>query len=215
MNLAQLTTMLELQSRLNAVVNPEWVTAKYPWHRAIMVEAVEALEHYGWKWWKAAPEPDVDQIRLELVDIWHFALSMVLEYKEGDIESAAANVADYISRVEADPNAFGEVTSLGVPELFDKIVGSAGFAQQLNVGAFYQLMPRFGLSWDELYTMYIAKNVLNLFRQANGYKQGTYQKDWNGMEDNAALMTILHANPLATPDQLMVMLDSIYKETAL
>ena len=32
-----------------------------------------------------------------------------------------------------------------------------------------------------------AKQALNTLRQAYGYKQGEYIKDWNGQEDNAYL----------------------------
>jgi len=74
---AQLSTMLALQESLNAKVNPNWKLAGYAWHRAIMVEAVELLEHVGWKWWKAQ-EPNIAQARLELVDIWHFAMSLAM-----------------------------------------------------------------------------------------------------------------------------------------
>ena len=38
---------------------------------------VELLDHFGWKWWKLQPG-DLDQVRLELVDIWHFGLSDLL-----------------------------------------------------------------------------------------------------------------------------------------
>jgi hypothetical protein len=34
------------------------------------------------------------------------------------------------------------------------------------------------LPFDELYSLYIMKNCLNGFRQANGYKEGTYIKNW-------------------------------------
>lgn len=39
--------------------------------------------------------------------------------------------------------------------------------------------------------LYFGKNVLNAFRQNNGYKEGTYIKIWNGEEDNVVMMRIL------------------------
>lgn len=39
---------------------------------------------------------------------------------------------------------------------------------------------------------YFGKNVLNKFRQDNGYKEGTYNKIWNGKEDNVAMLEIVH-----------------------
>jgi hypothetical protein len=34
--------------------------------------------------------------------------------------------------------------------------------------------------------------VLNFFRQDNGYKEGTYRKEWNGREDNEYLVEIIN-----------------------
>lgn len=37
----------------------------------------------------------------------------------------------------------------------------------------------------------VAKNVLNIFRQHHGYKEGHYQKIWQGREDNEHLVEIM------------------------
>ncbi len=47
------------------------------------------------------------------------------------------------------------------------------------------------MSWEDLFVQYICKNVLNFFRQDNGYKQGTYVKQWGGKEDNEHLVEIM------------------------
>ena len=68
----KITTMLELQDSMNSKVSPDWRSAGNEWYRAIWMEASEMLEHYGWKWWKKQ-EPDAMQVKLEIVDIVHFA----------------------------------------------------------------------------------------------------------------------------------------------
>jgi len=73
----QLANMLELQNDMNSKVHADWREQDFEWYRAIWVESAELLDHYGWKWWKKQT-PDVDQIALELVDIWHFGLSLLL-----------------------------------------------------------------------------------------------------------------------------------------
>ena len=70
----QLADQLALQQTMNSTVNPEWLTANYAWHRAIMVEAVEALDHFGWKWWKKS-EPDVAQVQISVPRLSHFTFS--------------------------------------------------------------------------------------------------------------------------------------------
>lgn len=199
----QLASQLALQQTMNATVNPDWLKAGYAWHRAIMVEAVEALDHYGWKWWKKSA-PDVAQVQIELVDIWHFVLSATLVGTSGNVDWA---VDSLLGRFEGTPPhyLYGEAT----PALFDLLAGDAA-AGQFNANVFDALMRRLDFSWNQLHSMYIAKNVLNIFRQAHGYKQGTYVKEWFGKEDNVVLADLLTARPDATPEQLTEKLNSIY-----
>src|SRR5688572_7059193 len=79
----QAETMLTLQGQMNARVNPDWINAAYPYLRAVVVEGAEAMEHRGWKWWKKQ-QPDIEQLQMELVDIWHFTLSHILLEHAGD-----------------------------------------------------------------------------------------------------------------------------------
>ncbi|EPD6447732.1 dUTP diphosphatase, partial [Campylobacter coli] len=56
---------------------------------------------------------------------------------------------------------------------------------------YFILAIKCGLNLEILYKAYIGKNILNIFRQNNGYKQDTYKKIWNGREDNEVLAEIL------------------------
>jgi len=78
MNPQQIKIMLELQDSMNTKVNADWQTQGFEWYRAIWVECAELLDHYGWKWWKKQ-SPDTEQVALELIDIWHFGLSILLQ----------------------------------------------------------------------------------------------------------------------------------------
>jgi len=51
-------------------------------------------------------------------------------------------------------------------------------------------MDAAGLDFETLYVAYIGKNVLNFFRQDNGYKDGSYIKEWDGREDNEHLVEL-------------------------
>lgn len=197
----KLVTMLELQDKLNLVVNPDWLNAGYPWHRAILVETVEALNHYGWKWWKKQ-EPNLAQARMELVDVWHFMLSMALENANGDSEKAAATIESIFYTPE-------KPTDKGTLTLFDLLAGYAAEGK-ICVPAFVHLMQELSLSWDDLYDLYIGKNVLNVFRQDHGYRAGSYRKSWDGLEDNEVLAQIMHDAPDATPEELYHALSSAY-----
>jgi dimeric dUTPase (all-alpha-NTP-PPase superfamily) len=176
---AQIIEMLTLQDQINRVVNENWKELNHPWYRAAMVESIEMLEHYGFKWWKKQ-QPDMAQVQLELVDIWHFLLSHYLQTSD-DLDNIVEQLipAEHIE-TEADFRA-----------LIDRFVSELAGEHQFNITIFYQLMANVELSFESLYLQYVGKNTLNRFRQHNGYKDGTYIKIWDGLEDNEVLFKIL------------------------
>lgn len=60
--------------------------------------------------------------------------------------------------------------------------------------SYFELCASCQYSIDDLYITYLAKNCLNKFRQDHGYKDGSYKKSWNGIEDNEYLIQILLKN---------------------
>ncbi len=173
--------MLQLQDQLNRHINPNWLQANNEWYRAIWLESAELMEHYGWKWWKAQ-EHDIEQIRLELIDIWHFGLSAELVVQRGNHDLAAENMLQQLQGVVATENDFrNNVDALALYALKEKA---------LNMPAFLSLMEDAGSNFDDLYRIYVGKNVLNRFRQDHGYKDGSYIKIWQNREDNEHLAEI-------------------------
>jgi len=169
----QILTMLELQDAMNSKVNENWVDQGFAWYRAIWVECAELLDHYGWKWWKKQT-PDADQVKLELVDIWHFGLSILLLESSNEVEIAAA-VEQELSRATPSGDFREDLEAFTLATLQSK---------SFDVASFAMLMAGIDLSFDELYTRYVGKNVLNFFRQDNGYQDGSYRKQWGGKDDN-------------------------------
>ena len=74
MNAEQIKEMMDIQNELNCQLNPDWRYKGWNFRLAANVEMVEAIEHYGWKWWKHQ-EADINQVKMEMVDIFHFLLS--------------------------------------------------------------------------------------------------------------------------------------------
>ena len=73
-------------------------------------------------------------------------------------------------------------------------------ANRFDVPLFIKIVEQAEMNADELYRQYVGKNVLNFFRQDNGYKEGSYLKLWNGREDNEHLVDVLNALDIALPD---------------
>jgi len=184
-----LENMLELQDSMNRKVHPEWQQQGYEWYRAIWVECAELMDHYGWKWWKKQ-QPDHEQVKLEIIDIWHFGLSYLLTQHPIDRKSLAQQIAAELAhggkagKFRATLESFTEWTLV-----------NRGF----SVREFASLMASAQLGFEELYLGYVGKNVLNFFRQDHGYKEGTYIKNWNGKEDNEHLVEISASLDIASP----------------
>jgi len=176
----KIINMLELQDSMNSKVNPDWRNAGNEWYRAIWIEASEMLDHYGWKWWKHQ-EPDVMQVKLEVVDIVHFALSIRLE-QGGDVEEMAEKIAEEFANSMQAEDVRKTIECLALLTLTD---------QGAHFNFIAGIMKYLDMPFDELYEIYVGKNVLNMFRQDNGYKEGTYNKIWGGREDNEHLADIL------------------------
>ncbi len=188
----QLDAMLDMQDKMNSTVNPEWIKAKNNWHRAILVEGVEAIEHHGWKWWKKQ-ECDMGQLRMELVDIWHFMLSAVIQNKHGNLPIAKMELLSEFKlrqkSIQFD-NQYYSPTQMELLDKLDLLVGLAA-ARRINLALFESLLHECGMSWLELFKQYLGKNVLNVFRQDHGYKAGNYIKEWDGREDNEHLLEVI------------------------
>jgi len=198
----KIMTMLELQDGMNTKVNPDWRNAGNEWYRAIWMEASEMLEHHGWKWWKKQ-EPDDMQVKLEVIDIVHFALSIRIEQGD-DLEVAARAIAEEFESPESTGDIRTTIELLARETLID---------QGAHFSIIAGVMNHLSMPFDELYMIYVGKNVLNMFRQDNGYKEGTYQKTWDGREDNehlADIMKSLDSNALSFKDDLYEALNKQY-----
>jgi dimeric dUTPase (all-alpha-NTP-PPase superfamily) len=204
----KIITMLELQDAMNSKVNADWRNAGYEWYRAIWMESSEMLEHYGWKWWKKQ-QAEVMQVKLEVVDIVHFALSIRLVQCD-EQGRAVDKIAEAIASDFANPYATIDIKTsielLAKQTLIDK---GAHFSIIAGV------MKHLSMSFDELYEIYVGKNVLNMFRQDNGYKEGHYIKNWNGREDNehlAHILTQLDSDTTSFKSDIYTALQQAYPE---
>jgi len=180
--------MLEMQESINRHVHPDWPAQGFAWYRAIWTECAELMEHYGWKWWKQQ-RPDADQVTLELIDIWHFGLSILI-VEQRSLEHIEAQLH---AGLEEQPAAeFREVLEAFTLDVLQ--------TRSFDLTRFAHLMTLVDLDFDELYRRYVGKNMLNRFRQDNGYKTGSYIKVWNGLEDNEVLIKVLQGTDTEAVD---------------
>lgn len=177
--LNQFTSMLQLQNSMNTKVHPQWQQQGFAFYRALWLECGELVEHYGYKWWKKQA-PDMPQVQLEVVDIWHFGLSMLFDGRAvDDIATALATELEH-----------GKVVQLSVLDATEALAQETLATRKFSIVKFWSLLQAADMNADMLYRSYVGKNVLNFFRQDNGYKEGSYLKQWQGREDNEHLVEL-------------------------
>lgn len=200
-----LANMLTMQFNMNTRVHENWIDQNFEWYRAAWVECGELIDHYGYKWWKKQ-QPDLEQVQLEVIDIWHFGLSALFEQGKS-IDQLAAEIAEELTG--------HQLTEIGVREATEALALHCLETRSFSPSRFWDLMLASGLNFDSLYSAYVGKNVLNFFRQDHGYKEGTYVKNWAGREDNEHLVDLvatLDKNAEDFADQVYQALQGRYRE---
>ena len=196
-----MVAMFEMQHDLNKKIHPKWWDQGFKFHRAAWIECAELMDKIGWKWW-SKQERDVAQLRMELVDIWHFLMSaLMLSSPLGHsgastrIHSAASYWAVHLWHHRL-ANGMIRSPERHLKTQVDKLaelLASNSTTESFTAFVSLVLTPGTGIkSWQELHALYIGKNVLNQFRQDKGYKEGTYPTVWpDGKEDNEHLAELI------------------------
>ncbi len=222
-----LKQMFALQQKLNDETNGLGWENGYTkndkiinWKRCIYMECAELIESFAWKHWKAINAPtDWDNVKVEIVDIWHFIMSLVLEnYKNnhlGDLDKIVDDIVGIKSfKAFCSPPVMSEKSTFEIINDAEELIHiCTGFDKKIFpelLECYFLMSLKCGVNLDELYKFYLAKNILNRFRQNNGYKEGTYKKVWNGKEDNEVMLSLVSENK--SVEQVYKELELAYKE---
>ncbi|NLK66002.1 MAG: dUTPase [Campylobacteraceae bacterium] len=218
-NRTVLKEMFVMQQRLNDETNGVgWEDGRarngklISWKRCIYMECAELIDSFSWKHWKDINAlPSYENISVELADIWHFIMSLILEkeYKNKSIDGIVEDVSSVsgFSEFCMSPYKMSEYNMYEIINDIEIIIHStSGFGLRVHdlLTNYFRLCLKCELNLASLYEIYVGKNVLNKFRQEHGYQEGTYIKKWNGTEDNVVLSEILNSGVLE--------IEEIYKE---
>jgi len=201
---------------------------------AHLSEIGELIDSTSFKWWKKQ-ELDRLNILVELTDILHFVLmyDIVKYYKiattnnKQDIfnlmlKELSEQIIDYgqmINDVYKDIDNLGQLIAVFTNDVIiafryfetDKIYLTALYFEFLK-----QINKLLELTQNDIikyiYQKYLLKNALNKLRQEEGYKQGEYNKLWNGVEDNQYIFTQIPDNiKINTIDEAYDYVKQIYE----
>ena len=209
--------MFDLEKKLNNHTNGIiWIDGitkenrEISWYRCIYMEAAEAIDSFNWKHWKGInTEPDWDNVKVELVDIWHFIMSELIRIKDVNYANKYLKLkpqGDFNAKVLI--NTLEKMLSLSVISNIDPKINNIRDITDL----FFIAISQLDIDIVELYKRYVVKNQLNAFRQQNGYKDGSYIKFWNTVEDNVIAFNIMDENPSISPSELFQKLELKYSQ---
>ena len=210
--------MLQLQVQLNESTNGEgWVKGVTKngkvinWKRCIYMECAEMIDSFSWKHWKSInKEADWANLQIEVVDVWHFIMSLAIEdyslNMKGRVEDLAINISmmPSFATVDTKNNSYANEDKLmqKVENIIFLSLNKTDFDLEELIKEFFDLVIMSGLDLNTLYRLYVGKNILNQFRQDNGYKDGSYIKEWDGVEDNVIMKELWETDSDMKPEML-------------
>lgn len=241
---------------------------KINWLLCVHMELKEMLDSFNWEHWKTKND-DLDNAAVELVDAWHFLMSLIMEvcfdmiYSDpaspyyplfNNPEANAVNPETNISEIdnvlimEAYEwfdmdflSLFQYAVYNSIEDLKEEDAGQAickmltylllkknveehevafTIKMFLNILA---AMAKTEIKFDskEMIKLYYGKNILNEFRQENGYAIKQYAKIWSidnvTKEDNYFMMLVIKdmavEDLINSPELLKNKLTELYSKT--
>lgn len=223
-----LAEIIKLQKDLNDSTNgTNWLDGltkngqEIDWCRCMRMELNEAIDQsISWKHWKNTVGVtqysiiDKDNLKVEMVDVGHFLNSEIIRKNLiTDILHSNIEEVKYTKIPEGKPLV------LAIEKLVQMIFTYKEEDENillLKINDLFWQITFSIMTLKEFYELYIAKNCLNVFRQKNGYKEGTYIKDWGkeGIEDNVFIFDYFKANSdrVVTFEEVYDYLEKTYKE---
>ena len=177
------------------------------------------IDSFTWKHWKNIDqETDWNNLQVEVVDVWHFVMSLAIEnYSQtlrGQVEDLAINISQSqnFKKINTSSEHFAKQDEIiqKIESIMIDTLSRGSLDLEKLISDFFDLVLMSGLNLESLYKLYMGKNILNQFRQDNGYKNGTYIKIWAGEEDNVIMKRILEQNSGIKPDALYRELTKLY-----
>lgn len=182
----------------------------------VLVEHIEMITESGvdFKWWKHCDINSFDRynVNLEAIDILHFALSMHWLTTcdiDGSNDTSAYDqkfVGSDVSKLDNTPasekmfngNVLNQQIFVYVINAFmnyQNMIPESTREQQAELlhGVICHFFSALELDAPYISALYRAKYELNKFRMSDGYKNGTYVKVVDGLEDNQRLKPIVDA----------------------
>lgn len=182
---------MRIQDELNEFTVPEWknVLTRNNFKVAMFDEFAELLNSGSWKWWKAGNEPNKFNLQMEAIDILHFSLSIDILNKMDNRQTLPRDAVIGYGNNE-------HMSMVNYQNMIDHNVFISNAMSIINTEsptmAINNLFNSLGMDDELVSALYTAKSELNYIRQEDGYKDGTYVKVKDGIEDNERMKSVIN-----------------------
>lgn len=237
---AALAEMMTMQHKANLVMGGEdYITKGLDYDAAILAEVGELLDSNAYKWWKNTPI-DIENIKVEIVDIWHFLMAKFITqavHKNDDVPGFIQYFANYSQTIFASINYTDQELATILENNNDDKKALQFFSKQLvrrtlqqeshNVItlSLVEMCASVRMSFSEFYKRYIVKNSLNIIRQnygENGSNNLTYNRQWpidagsevTGEDNHVALSLVMNAGEVNF-DKAYELLENYYRDSVI
>ncbi len=177
---------VNLQTHFNNQVKKDWqINPQVDYWMAILDETTEILNSRNWKWWKDSNNfgvIDWDNVKVEMVDLFCFILSLSIKEKNVDLFYSSLLThenlqAEYPAPKITSENFFESIWSKLMMAIFLK-------ATPLMITNWVELWYQLGGDAKSLLMDYRIKMALNYIRQEFGYgATNTYSKNWPSVQN--------------------------------
>ena len=183
---------MAIQNNLNELTQTNWINilTKDHFKTQMIMEINELVDgHIDYKWWKKSNNELDYNAKIEVIDILHFALSVILIHDN----AVGFNNRPHWSSVWSFNDQYSGEHRLRLVDHNNHLNYQSYIKLMKAVcdedidKVMYSLICLTQLNSEEISAYFVAKNELNAIRQQYGYKQGTYKKEKNGQEDNEVM----------------------------
>lgn len=199
----KLNEHIKIQDELNCfLVKEDWHNHITPFQikMAIISECGELVDSLNYKWWTKS-ELDEDNLKIEVIDIWHFLLTYYLYYvKHGLInKNDDILISNVINGYEDVKRWLSRPNYNYIPDDILKMFRYMNdmITRDPNLMSFYYfgyLIFDVNMDLDKFDEMYKLKVKLNKERKIKGYDKNPNVKYIDGIEDNKNLIKEVNKN---------------------
>jgi hypothetical protein len=192
MNIKQVVELVDSTNKL--IVGEDWKEKKLNWNFTIMQETAELVESLNLKWWKDTGSE---------VNITSNSYNEVLDEVKVDYKNVLIELADLmIFQISKDLSKVSEVTvtpldtedELTYTSLSawknDMYYAADEHIKSKTMDSLTTLITFCKFSVEDVLITATMKTALNMLRTKYGYKEGTYKKTWDGLEDNIVVTNL-------------------------